>query len=177
MISVDEELRRLNSASELAPDGLGLWLTVQCEDPTELLRATIGVLSVVVDKRCSGRWPDLHEWRSTVLPTWFSKRFRDEWTAEREAAWLAEWRLGDDKKRLQMENAAGWSLADWLYWFEPGHDERQWRWAAGIPTTTNIARVGLSVDGIPVAYGALTWLLECAGGQSITEFSNSDIVL
>ena len=81
------------------------------------------------------------------------------------AQWLERWETLSPEQR-QVESAdAGWSLEDWLYWFE--FENRYWYWwdAKFLPESDRIL-VQLEIDDWPFPSDALQWLFIVAGASS-----------
>src|SRR6266568_9016122 len=73
-------------------------------------------------------FPTLQEWHQ-VLPQWFLHACGPEPSRAEEEAWLQQWRAVPPHQQRQLEQQRPWTVADWLYWFDPASDvERSWRW-------------------------------------------------
>jgi hypothetical protein len=103
--------------------------------------------------------PDLEGWRQ-ILPRWFVETCRPEESHEEAEAWLRSWRLISP-----AEEERGWSLANWLYWFEP--DQRFWYWWDAQVVDRDTVRVVIEAHEMPPPLGSLMWLFKAAGASLI----------
>jgi hypothetical protein len=166
-----DELERIEGRDAGSTGGrLTLALEAHCPGGAEVvLERTKDVLRGVVTPRArGGAWPDLGQWRR-VLPGWFVDACAPEQTEEQLVAWLKRWRSLSPAEQVAEEQRQAWALADWLHWFAPGPDERQWRWLGARVITPDRLEVTLAVSGLPTAYGAFGWLLRAAGAATIRE--------
>lgn len=113
-------------------------------------------------------WPSVEQW-GMLLPTWFVLACAAPISSEEAEAWLQRWRQMPESDRLQAEDAKPWSLADWLYWMEPG--QSVWRWARATQHGPVDLEVVLSVEGVPAPLGAFRWLAKTAGAKDVTSDS------
>lgn len=61
----------------------------------------------------------------------------------------------------------GWSLSSWLYWLLSAHEDRDWYWTGYKVLSSDEACLELAVETLPIQWGALKRLLECAGAKSV----------
>jgi hypothetical protein len=171
VITFAEELMRLEDRVPASNRGL-LTLVLNAECPQgaakviELVKEAL--LAVVTVRENESDWPDLAQWRR-ILPRWFVDACPPEMSREAALAWLEQWRSLSPTEQAEEEKNQQWALADWLHWFAPGPDERQWRWLGGTSMDQTRIQVVVQVGGYPTAYGALTWLLRAAGALDIRE--------
>lgn len=171
MITFAEELMRLEDRGPTSNNGLlTLILNAECSrGAAEVVRSVKeALLPVVTVRKNESEWPDVTQW-SRKLPRWFVDASAPEMSREAALAWLEQWRSLSPTEQVEEEKKQPWALADWLHWFAPGPDERQWRWLSAAPTDRTHVQVVVQVGGYPTAYGALTWLLRAAGAVDIRE--------
>jgi hypothetical protein len=68
-----------------------------------------------------------------------------------------------------QDDDAPWELASWLYFFTGGDDDRPWRWWSSTVTAPDRLHLDVEVDGWPVGWGALRWLVRAAGAHDLVE--------
>jgi len=166
---VDEELQRLasNPAGSSAGDVM-IGVRVQCEPgaaETVLARTKeimTAVLSAGIDSADVGAW-------RAILPSWFVDACAPERTAEEAARWLQWWRRLPADRQAEVSESTPWSLGDWLWWFRPGADERQWTWWSAEVQSDAEVLIVLAAQSWPVAHGAMDWIARAAGGTSVEE--------
>ncbi|MFD8309401.1 hypothetical protein ACFV29_44920 [Streptomyces sp. NPDC059690] len=101
-------------------------------------------------------------WR-TRLPGWIVAEFADRMSPREARAWLRKWRRKSLENRVEMEDAAGWELIDWLYWFSRGNEF--WRIEEYSLRDNGGMVVTLGVADEPVPMQALEWLIEKSGAR------------
>lgn len=112
-------------------------------------------------------FPTLQEWHQ-VLPQWFLHACGPEPSRAEEEAWLQQWRAVPPHQQRQLEQQRPWTVADWLYWFDPASDvERSWRWWDGGVVDDDHFWIDVDVMEDPAALGTLEWLLRAAGATEI----------
>jgi hypothetical protein len=112
-------------------------------------------------------FPTLHEWHH-VLPPWFLHACGPERSHAEEQAWLQRWRAAPPLQQRQLEQQRPWTVADWLYWFDPASDaERSWRWWDIGVVDHDHFWIDVDVLEDPAALGTLQWLLRAAGATKI----------
>jgi hypothetical protein len=156
-----DELAKLKGMQTggVVPDGYFLTaLVVRSKgDIASVTDRTANVLATVLEhgQKVSA---SVEAWRR-LLPSWFVEQCAPEITKE------------DVERRRQLSPelrealAKQWSLGGWLYWFEA--DRREWKWWRALAISPTEARVELVVPGIPFPWGALEWLLRCAGASDV----------
>jgi hypothetical protein len=167
----EHELKHLDAGPE--PDespspasGIGIVrFDVHCSgNAADVLAKAKVVLQAVLSQSPVG-WPPLDQWRA-ILPEWFVKGCAPEETkeeAQRHLKWLRTlpW---DERARISEEER--WSLANWLYWFEP--KQRYWYWWDAMVATPALIRVAVEVTEWPFPWDALKWLFRACGAESVT---------
>ncbi len=155
------------------PSGIGLVrFNVHCAgNASAVLDRMREVLGVVTAQSGVG-WPTLDEWRSR-LPSWFVAMCAPEMSREEADAWLLRWQVLPPDERRQGEDDRAWSLADWLYWFEPPN--RSWYWWDATVESDKLARVALSVSEWPFPWGSVKWLARASGATAIEPESDSEV--
>ena len=124
------------------PEGLVAEIAVACDgDARDVLDRVRNVLALVFARE-DPRTLSLTDW-CRRLPSWFVVGFA----------------LPPEERGATLGT---WSLADWLYWFEP--HRRSWSWWDAT-VVDGMVRVRLVVDHLPYAAGSLEWLLRCAGAK------------
>ncbi len=164
----DDERRHLETGPRVdeSPGGAGvISVAVSCDGHAERLLDGLREVMSVVAAHQDGDWPPLDRWRD-LLPAWFVEACAPERSPAETDAWLERWRALPPAEQRAAEQAAGWSLADWLFWLEP--DERRWFWWDGATIDSNTLRVDIEVAGWPAPLGALDWLVRTCGGTVIT---------
>jgi hypothetical protein len=122
------------------------------------------LLRIVVAQSPMG-WPTLEKWR-VMLPEWFVKECALEETKE-EAQRHLEWlRTLPWDERAHVSEQERWSLANWLYWFEPR--QRYWYWWDAVVESPTLVRVAVQVRDWPFPWDALKWLFRASGAESVT---------
>lgn len=147
------------------PEGIGLVrFDIHCDvDASGVLGRMRDVLRIVAEKRGVG-WPAIDVWRAR-LPAWFIAAFAPEMTRAEADASVARWQRLSPAEQQREEEESAWSLADWLYWFEPA--QRTWSWWDGLVESDQHARIALAVESWPFPWGALRWLARAAGARAI----------
>ncbi len=72
-------------------------------------------------------------------------------------------------EQVRVNEELRWSLADWLYWFEP--KQRFWYWWDAAVKSPELVRVALEVTEWPFPWDSLKslkWLFRAAGAQRVT---------
>jgi hypothetical protein len=167
-ISMDAELERRHIATGPEPGerptGLILMTVTAVSDgrAQDVLVRAKEVLSAVLANRDTS---DLDEWRR-LLPPWFVDRCAPERTREEAERWLAWWRKLPPAEQGPAEDAKGWSLADWLYWFEP--EQRFWFWWDARVLDPSRVQVVIDSYEAPPPVDALRWLLQASGADQVT---------
>jgi hypothetical protein len=100
---------------------------------------------------------------------WFVKACAAEKSPAEAQAWLARWRSLSADERANDDVSEPWALTEWLHWFEPGPDARQWRWWNGHIGPDGSLFIDIVADSRPTAHGALDWILRAAGATSVDE--------
>lgn len=149
-----------------APPGIGIvrFDVYSDGDVAGVLGRMREVLRIVVAQPGAG-WPSLDEWRQR-LPPWFVDACAREMSKEEADEELARWRRSSPEEQQRDEEQRAWSLADWLYWFEPA--QRTWSWWDSTIESARHARVALAVEAWPFPWGALKWLAHAAGATALT---------
>ncbi|MCD9872268.1 hypothetical protein [Streptomyces guryensis] len=101
-------------------------------------------------------------WR-TRIPGWMVANFADQMSPQESRAWLRKWRRASVENRSEMEDAAGWELLDWLYWFSLGNEF--WRIGGYSLRDSGEMVVTLSAANERVPMQALEWLIEKCGAK------------
>jgi len=104
-----------------------------------VLERARNVIKVVVENGNS--WPDLGVWRM-LLPAWLVDASPAEQATEEAERWLIWWRSLRPPEQRAAADAAGSSLADWLYWLHP--NQRQWFWWHARVVTEVVARIKIA---------------------------------
>lgn len=168
MLIGPEEQRHLEAGprSGEVPTGVGLVdVVASCNGGADqLLERVRDVLRTVIDHQAP-EWPSTTTWR-TLLPSWFVEACADEMSPSETEAWLSWWRSLPTEQQAAAMNDMRWSLADWLYWFEP--EQRQWFWWDATAERDDQVRVVVELAGWPAPFGALQWLLTAAGATDVT---------
>ncbi|MFI6228832.1 hypothetical protein ACIBCR_16135 [Micromonospora echinospora] len=98
-------------------------------------------------------------WRAR-LPRWLLVRFASELTPEENEVWLNRWREAPPDRKAELEDARGWELGEWLYWFQRDNDI--WvivgAWIEGQRLVVDIEQAD---DPVPTR--VLRWTCEAAG--------------
>jgi hypothetical protein len=165
------ELQRIEGTNlELGTSYVTITLLADCpRGAADALEGTKKVLVPIVSVLARGsEWPSEDDW-ARLLPAWFVGACGPEMSRAAVEAWLEKWRDLPREQQIAEEERHPWALGDWLYCFSEGPDERQWRWLGADPIGRDRLRVTLEVEGLPVAYGALRWLLRVAGASRIRE--------
>jgi len=167
----EHELKHLDDGPEpdelpSSSESLGLVrFDVHCtHNAEEVLSKAKEVLRRVVAQRPAG-WPTLEQWIE-LLPEWFVRECAPEETkeeAERHMRWLRTlpW---DERARISEQER--WSLANWLYWFEP--KQRYWYWWDDVVESPRLIRIAVQVRDWPFPWDALKWLFRACGAASVT---------
>ncbi|MEO3778471.1 hypothetical protein ABGB16_16795 [Micromonospora sp. B11E3] len=103
--------------------------------------------------------PDEDSWRAR-LPRWLLDHFAEELTPEENEAWLNRWREAPLAQKAQMEDARGWELGEWLYWFQ--RDNEMWT-IVGARLEDQRLTVDIEQADDPVPTRVLQWTCEVAG--------------
>lgn len=152
-------------------------------DPGEM---PVGMGLVTFDARCSGEastvldkvkqildtvlslsrdpWPSDEEW-SQLLPAWLVESFVPERSREELEEWLQRWRSLPPEEKGAAAQAAGWSLGDWIYWFQP--EERQWSWWSAAVLDPDLLQIRVQAQDWPFPSEAFEWLIKAAGADSV----------
>lgn len=117
-------------------------------------------------------WPSLAEWQR-LLPSWFVKSSAAERSREESERWLTWWRSLPPAERAKASRARRWTLANWLYWFQP--EERQWFWWDMVIENSDTLRVVVEVSSWPAPLGALEWMLRAAGAADVVVAERSQV--
>jgi hypothetical protein len=161
------ELRHLTERhlADRDADGVGLveLIVSTRRSPQHLIDRCREVLIAVVSTPPEP-WPSNDQWAG-LLPPWFVDGCAAEESEEDSEQWLAWWRTLSHEDQFAASEAAQWSLADWIHWFQP--DERQWYWFDGRVIDESRAAVQVELDGWPAPLGSLKWLLRVAGAQNV----------
>jgi hypothetical protein len=171
MTPIQKELRRLERNDDPPREGvLTVDLQAICSGRADdVLRRVKEVLSQVISVRVRDpKWPQGDTWRQ-ILPRWFVGACGPELSPEEARAWYEGWKRLSRAERVAAEERQPWSLLDWLHWFAPGNDERQWRWLRGATVGHDCLQIVIEVQGHPTAYEALVWLLRAAGAKRVWE--------
>jgi hypothetical protein len=165
------ELERI-AGRDVEPDTPYLTVTLVADCPRgaedALARTKEALLPIVSVLARGSEWPSEDGW-ARLLPAWFVGACGPEMSRAAVEAWLEKWRDLPREQQIAEEERQPWALGDWLYCFYEGADERQWRWLGAEPIGGDRLRVTLEVEGLPVAYGALRWLLRVAGASQVRE--------
>src|SRR5205085_11603936 len=124
---------------------------------------TKNVLQVVLSQSPVG-WPTLDEWRR-LLPDWFVEKCAPEKTKDESDRWLKWWRSLPWDEQVRVNEELRWSLADWLYWFEP--KQRYWYWWDARVESPDLIRLAVEVREWPFPWDALKWLFRASGAESV----------
>lgn len=172
MSSNAEELRRvLHGPSEgERPDECGTEaFLVRCPgDALAVLTRAKEVLAAVLIGSSDATWPTPATW-SALLPQWFVDACAPEESREEAERFLQYYRNLPPEQRAQIQQTERWSLADWLYWMEPGN--RQWWWWKGFVEDSDTCVAEVVVQDRPFAAGAVRWLFRASGAR-LVEGSN-----
>lgn len=168
-----DELKRLErgGAEAAFPEGhVVVLVPVRCESGSSkvVLSRTVEVMTVVVRQLVGGNWPALDGWRR-LLPSWFVEKCAEEQDAEQAERWLAWWRSLPPAEQASAVANAPWTLANWLHWFEPGPNQRQWIWWKGEVESEDLLSVVLIAESWPIAHGAFNWIVRAAGAIPLEE--------
>jgi hypothetical protein len=162
-----DELRHLREGPRVGerPGGAGtVTVTVSCHgDSAVVIDRARAVMTAVVD-RAGPPWPSVDEWLE-LLPEWFVAACGPERSVEEVERWLRWWRSLPRVEQARVTREQQWTLADWLFWLEPG--ERQWFWWAATVEDPDTASVVVEVAGWPAPLGALEWLLRASGAVAV----------
>lgn len=101
----------------------------------------------------------------------FCNRFRKQMPKEELDRWLAEWKKLPWKEQAKREQELGWSLDDWLIWFDP-EEARQWFYWGETLIDDQIAHVTVEILGRPYPSGALRQLFIAAGADRFDELDS-----
>jgi hypothetical protein len=159
MLKSDDEAFRLWSGA--LSSGVP-FVAAFCEDPKLVLARVRSVLQPVFEVGRSD-WPSLEKWEM-LLPEFFVAACANPESEADSEAWLSWWRNLDPTQQADALDRKPWTLAGWLYWFEPHN--RTWRWL-GAGLNDNTLFVELASDQWPTASGALVWLLRACGATNI----------
>ena len=162
----DEAQRlRLGPEPSQKPGEIGTAIiNVKCSKGAESVLGKVKeVLTIVLNQYAV--WPSLAEWKRT-LPMWFVHACRAEITKEEADREQKQSRSLSPQARARYESTIGWSLEDWLYWFEPQNRHWFW-WNASIEDPTTI-RLEIEISEWPFPWDDLRWLLRCAGAHDVS---------
>lgn len=145
--------------------GLGSvrFLIITKDTPQRVLDKVREVLRIVL-AQSKDRWLSLEEWRQ-ILPAWFIRQCRAERTKKEAEEWLKSWKLLSNEEQERVSEEDGWSLDNWLYWFEPKH--RTWRWWDAVVESPRRIRLAVEAHDWPLAWDALGWLFKSSGAQEV----------
>jgi hypothetical protein len=151
-------------APDEKPGGLGTvrflgWCSGSAEQIIERAKAVL----TVVNQHSAGEWPTDQTWRE-LLPAWFVARCGPELSQEEAEAEMARRKKlpPEEQKRAAEE---GWSLLNWIYWFQP--ENRYWYWWDAKPLDDKVLVVVVEAHEWPFPSGALAWLLRAAGAERV----------
>lgn len=168
---LENELVRLRGGRTDSPSNrIMMRIPIRCESASaqQVLTLITDVLKIVLAQGTESDWPELNYWKD-LLPRWFIEQCAQEQSPEEAKRWLEWWHSLSPAEQVAAESNAPWSLADWLHWFQPGGDGRQWIWWDGEATTENDLSVVLAAESWPTARGAFDWLVRAAGGVPLEE--------
>lgn len=147
-LDLESEHTRLNqdSVKSSAPQGFVVSFHVKCSpgDAAKILSDAKDVLRII-NKNSFGNWPSLEGW-SALLPNSFVATFTPDESGS-----------GDD----------GWTLEDWIYWFEPNN--RVWFWWDAPLLGVDALTVSILVYEHPFAWESLEVLFKQLGAIEIEE--------
>ena len=152
------ELRRIDHGpadSESTEGAFVVHITARADDSSAVLSRVREVLRIVA----AGPGLTADQDRASRMPAWFSAACAPEMTVAQADGQLARWRANPADHEEDP-----WTLANWLYWFEP--DMRSWWWDGGVVGPDALS-IEILVQGYPYANGALRWLLRAAGARDI----------
>jgi hypothetical protein len=165
----DHELHHIENGPDPAesPEGVGLvTFDVDCDGNAQQVHdRALEVMGVVVRQYARPWWPAIEEWE-TILPKWFVEACAPEDEETESEEWLAWWRTLPREEQSRVEAETRWSLADWIYWFQP--ENRHWYWWDALVDSPDAMRVAVQVDAWPFPWAALRWLLKAAGAKAVT---------
>lgn len=119
-----------------------------------------------VDRAVLAGWPEEAAW-ARLLPEWFMRRSGPAMTAaeyedvQRRMRRRRRWMPWVKQENM---NERDWSLANWVYWFQP--ENRNWYWWGGKAVNPDLALVEIEIDGWPLPWAALGWVLRASGATS-----------
>jgi hypothetical protein len=146
MTSTSEIKRLLTGANpDENPGGLGVFrFEVYCDRNAEQVLQRIKEVLQIVLSQNEDAWLD-EQRIINQLPAWFIDQCAQE--------------------PVEVTSDEKWSIADWLYWFEP--DNRYWFWWDAEVKNQDLIHVDIEVHEFPYPYEALLWLLRASGAKSI----------
>lgn len=103
--------------------------------------------------------------RPTLTPS-FLAAFRPPYSNDERVRLLERWRKSDRDQQLALEDEMGWTLSNWLYWFEP--ENRHWFWHSLTIRDQQRATLVAEVTGWPFPWGALRQLFVASGAAAVT---------
>lgn len=161
------EIRHLRAGPEPneKPEGLGIVRFVaRCPGNSETVLNRCKEVLFVVLQQDADHWPSDGRWRA-LLPEWFVAQCSKELTKEEADRWLKAWHQLPPEEQSRAVGEIKWSVANWVYWFQP--DERQWFWWDAMIKDPNTIQIAVEVLGWPFPWGELDWLLRASGATSV----------
>jgi len=161
-----EELTRLREGAdrERAPTGLLTSFIVRSDGHAMVVLTRVTEALQRVIETSQREELSNAEW-ARILPAWLVESFAPERSQEEAEAWLRWWRQLPPREQARAAAEDRWSLENWLYWFRP--EQRSWRWWTGQIMNPDSLEIVVETEGLPVASGALEWLIRAAGGRVI----------
>jgi hypothetical protein len=160
------ELRHVHEGPSLdeKPAGIGtVRFIVRCEGESWQVLAKAKTALVIVNQTAMGEWPADSAW-SRLLPDWFVARCTPELSQEEAAAELSRRKSLSAEEQMQAERD-GWSVLNWVYWFQP--ENRKWYWWDAEERDANTIIIAVEVEDWPFPWGSLAWLFRAAGATYV----------
>ena len=100
------------------------------------------------------------------LPNWFVEKCAKELSDEEKRAYLERKRSLPLEEQIALANSRGWSVENWIHWFEP--ENRAWFWWSCKLEGDSKIVLSIAVDSWPTATGSLEWLFTACGCEGIS---------